>query len=96
MNVDDLQLGQQVVRQQQPVEQGQDARVVNEAVHTTGLVEHAVDPLGAVALEGVASCLAKQRDEFGAKTVAFIAAEQVGQDDVAVTFQRSQVGLGSA
>jgi hypothetical protein len=93
VDVDDLQLGQQVVGQEQPVQQSQYPRMVHEPVAGAGLAEHAVDALRAFALERVPAGPVQQGRDGRAYPLAFLRADQVLQDDVTVALEGGEIGV---
>src|SRR5690606_5243215 len=87
-DLDDLQLGEQEVGQQQPVDEGEHAGVVDEGVGGAGVVQHPVDAADVAGAEGVAAGGGEQRGEVVADAAAGGRGEQAGQDEVAVAVER--------
>src|SRR4051794_4833522 len=93
LNVDGLQRRKQIIGHQQPIEHRQHPGIVDEPVAYAGPAQHAVDALGAPALEGVASGVPQPGAHNLTDLPAFLGAEQVLPNDVAIAVQGRQIGL---
>ena len=89
LNVDGLQCRKQVVRHQQPIEHRQHPGIVDEPVAHSRPAQHAVDALGAPALERVASAVPQPGAHDLTDLPAFLSTEQVLPNDVPVAVEGS-------